>query len=217
MALFTDDSKPFERQAGEPTRAYHAFCHYRAGGPGWSIDKAWRDHKVTCDHIGLNEVSDQRRPTSWARWSVRWHWLERAAAHQAHLDEQKRVAFEAEQVEASRRHARTIAAALSANTIAIKIALEAAASPSGIEMLRTAALASASGLRAALADARMAAMVLPPLVASERLVLGMATEHHQFAESPRFDPIAQRIATDPAAMEAAIRLLDLVAAPTPQE
>ena len=46
--------------------------------------------------------------------------------------------------------------------------------------------------------------LMPDLVASERLVLGMATEHHQLSESPRFDPVAQRVATDPKAMEAAI-------------
>lgn len=70
MPSFTDNRPPFERQSGEPARAFHSFCHFRDGGPGISLDKAWREHRTACDHIGLNEVSNRRRPTTWARWSV---------------------------------------------------------------------------------------------------------------------------------------------------
>jgi hypothetical protein len=213
MALPPDD--PFDRQPGEPARAFHAFCHFRDNFPRSSIDKAWRDHKTTCDHVGLNEVSNRRRPTSWAVWSVRWGWIERAGAFSSHLDQQKRLALEAEQVAAAQRHARVLQAGISAVTIPLRIAIEAAASPTGLEKLRTAALASAAGLRVAVSEARLSAATLPALVAAERLVLGMATEHHQLTESPTFDPIAARIATDPAAMDAAIRLLNLVATPPP--
>jgi hypothetical protein len=50
-------------------------------------------------------------------------------------------------------------------------------------------------------------------VASERLVLGMSTDHHEVTDAPTVDPVAVRIATDPAVLEAAIKLLDAVAQP----
>lgn len=215
MALFTDDRVSFDRQPAEPARAYHAFCHYRDAGSTRSLDRAWREHHSQC----LNQVqpATRRRPMSWGDWSARWGWVERAGAYDAHLDRQRRSAFEAEQVEAARRHARVLQAAISAATISLRVALETAATPDGVERLRTAALASAGGLRLAVADARLSAASLPALVAAERLTLGMATEHHQLTESRTFDPIAARIATDPAALEAAIHLLSLVATPAPSE
>jgi hypothetical protein len=148
---------------------------------------------------------------SWGDWSARWGWVERAGAYDAHLDRQKRTAFEAEQVEAARRHARVLQAAISAATIPLRIALETAATPDGIETLRTAALANVTGLRLAVSEARLSAASLPSLVQAERLTLGMATEHHQLTNAPTFDPVAARIVTDPVAAELAVRLLDLVA------
>jgi hypothetical protein len=209
MALPIDDGLPFDKQPGEPARAYHGFCHYRDFGPTRSLDRAWREHHAKC----LNQIqpATRRRPMSWGDWSARWGWVERAGAYDAHLDGEKRRAFEREQVEAARRHARVLQAAISAATIPLRIALETAATPNGIETLRTAALANAAGLRLAVSEARLSAASLPGLVQAERLTLGMATEHHQLTNAPAFDPVAARIVNDPAATELAVQLLSLIA------
>ncbi len=116
-------------------------------------------------------------------------------------------------MEAGRRHARVLQAAISALTIPIRIALETGSTTSGLETLRHAAQATALGLRAAVAEARFSAAYLPALVQAERLTLGMTTEHYEFSETPKVDVVAQRILMDPAAMDLAIELLDRVARP----
>ena len=148
---------------------------------------------------------------TWGDWSATWDWVERAAAYDAAIEREKLNAFKGEQIEAARRHARAIQASISALIIPVKIALETAATPAGLLELKTAALASTTGLRAALADARVSAAAIPALVQAERLTLGMNTEHHEVSEFPAVDPVAMRIATDPAATELAQRLLTLIA------
>lgn len=211
MPPSTDGRQPFDQQAGEPAKAYHAFCHYRDLGPVRSLDRAWREHHARC----LKQVQPEtrRRPMSWGNWSVRWGWLQRAESYDAHVERQKREAFRQEQIDASRRHARAIQAAMAASTASIRIALETAATPAGLETLRSAAGTDVLSLRAALAEARHAAMTLPSLVQAERLVLGMPTDLHQVTDtSPMSDPVAAAIVRDPAAFEAASQLLDLAAA-----
>jgi hypothetical protein len=149
---------------------------------------------------------------TWGDWSATWGWVERASAYDTHVDRQKRIALEQEQVEASRRHARALQASIAATMMPVRIALEVA-TPAGLEMLRTAAQANATGLRVALAEARMAAAHLPALVASERLTLGMATERAEVQETPTVDPIAAQIVRDPALTKLASDLLDRIAHP----
>jgi hypothetical protein len=213
--VLTDDETPFERQPVEPAKAYHGFCHYRDLGSMRSLDRAWREHHQTC--LGKVQPTTRRRPMTWGDWSARWGWVERAAFYDAHLERQKRAALQEEQVEAARRHARLLQAALSAATVPVRIALESAATPTGLETLRTAARADVSGLRAAVAEARLSAASLPALVQAERLTLGMSTDHHEVSDAPTVDPVAARIVTDPAAMDLAIKLLDLIAWPTPAD
>ena len=204
----------FERQPGEPPRAYHGFCHYRDLGPMRSLDAAWRQHHDKC----LNQVqpTTRRRPMTWGDWSVRWGWVERAALFDRHLESQRRTALEAEQVEAGKRHARVLQAATSSLMVSVRLALELAASQDGLSKLRAAAT-DAVGLRGVLADARMAAAHLPALVTAERLTLGMSTERQELIEPLGPDPIAARIVTDPTAMDLALRLLDTIAQPLPTE
>lgn len=68
-------------------------------------------------------------------------------------------------------------------------------------------------MRAALTEARLSAAGLPALVAAERLVLGLSTDRREIEDAPIVDPVAARIVTDPAARDAAIKLLDLIARP----
>jgi phosphoribosylcarboxyaminoimidazole (NCAIR) mutase len=207
----TDDRAPFERQPGEPAKAYHGFCHYRDAGPMRSLDKAWRQHHAEC----LKQVQPEtkRRPMAWGNWSVRWGWVERAGEYDRHLEQKRRTALLDEQAEAAKRHARVLQAAISTVTLPVRIALETAATPGGLEKLRAAANASASGLRTAIAEARLSAAHLPALVASERLVLGMSTDYLEVGEKPLFDAVAERIVRDPKAVSIAVQLVDQLARP----
>lgn len=93
---------PWERQPGEPPKAYAAFCFYR------DLPPAERSLRAVADKVYGNR-SDRKRqqvPGQIAKWSTRWRWVERARAWD---DEQDRQARE-EQVRAVRemreRHAR---------------------------------------------------------------------------------------------------------------
>jgi hypothetical protein len=197
----------WERQPGEPSRAFHAFAHYRDGGSQRSLDRAWREHHATC--LKTPQPVTRRRPPSWGNWSARWSWVARADAFDAHLAHQKQAALEQEQVEAARRHARALQAAMSAMTVPVRLALELAATPEGLAKLRAAAT-DAVGLRGVLADARMAAAHLPALVTAERLTLGMSTERTEVEAKP-VDLIAQAIVADPETTSMAVDLLARIA------
>ena len=146
--------------------------------------------------------------------SVRYGWVARAAASDRHLDRQKLAALETEQVEAGRRHARVLQAAISALTIPVRIG-----AGDGFDDERAgdvAACGAGDRPRAARGGGRSALLggvTLPALVQAERLTLGMTTEHYEFSETPKVDVVAQRILMDPAAMDLAIELLDRVARP----
>ena len=145
---------------------------------------------------------------SWGNWSATWSWVERAVAYDAAIEREKLDAFKAEQVEAARRHARVLQAAISAVSVPLRIALEVS-TPEGLLALKTAASASTSGLRAALDAARLSAAAIPALVQAERLTMGMTTERLE-VDTPTVDVIAQRIVADPKATELAVELLDRV-------
>lgn len=212
--MFTDDRPPFERLTGESIKGYHAFCHYRDLGPaGRSLDRAWREHKEKCQHE-IQPVT-KRRPMSWGNWSARWGWSERAVAFDLHLDRQKRLALEQEQIEAGKRHARALQATQNALLIPIRVALEEAASGAGLDMLKAAARANASGLRAAVDQARMAAAHLAELIGMERLVLGLTTSRDEIRDVPMHDTVAAAIVASPEATHAAVQLLDAIARATP--
>lgn len=72
----------WERQPGETSRAYAAFCSYRDLGPRRSLAAAYRARKPGS--------LDERAPGHWCEWSTRFRWVERAAAYDAFLDEQRR-------------------------------------------------------------------------------------------------------------------------------
>src|SRR5262245_20317344 len=213
----TDARAPFERLSREPARAYHGFCHYRDLPISQrSLDAAWRQHSAQC--AGKVQPVTRRRPMSWGDWSVQYRWVDRVSAFDSHLERQKRAALEAEQVEAGRRHARVLQAAISTVTLPLRVALEVAATPTGMETLTNAARANLSGLRLAIAEARLAAAHLPQLVQAERLVLGMTTDAHEVREAPPlYDPVAALIVRDPAAMELALELLNRAAKPISEE
>jgi hypothetical protein len=214
-AKLTDpaDRSNFERLAGEPAAAYHAFTHYRDLGPGVrSLDRGWHEHHRVCR--GQAQPAWRRRPMNHGDWSARWSWVSRARAYDEHMEAQRRAAFQAEQVEAGRRQAQILAAAMTALAAPLRVALAVATKPEDIERLIAAAGATALGTRLALADARQAAALLPGVISAERTVLGLAVERGASPspdEPPVIDPVAQAITASPELTALAEKLLDAAA------
>jgi hypothetical protein len=93
-------SAPWERQPGEPEKAFAAFAAYRDLGPKRSLDAVGRQL------YGGTQTGRKRDATGRLQeWSRTWQWVERAAAWDGELDRLARL----EQVEAvkdmCRRHA----------------------------------------------------------------------------------------------------------------
>lgn len=84
-----DAPAPWERQPGEPARAYAAFCIYR------DLPPSERSLRAVADRLyGVKPDAKRRRvPGQIHQWSTRWRWVERAAAWD---DEQDRRAREAQ-------------------------------------------------------------------------------------------------------------------------
>lgn len=89
----TIQPEPWERQPGESSKAYEAFCLYRDMGPGErSTRKVAKKLNKSLTQIG--------------KWSSRWNWVERAAAWDDELDRQARLAQAKAIKEMNERHAK---------------------------------------------------------------------------------------------------------------
>src|SRR5690349_9354557 len=97
--LFGDEVKPWERQWGESSRAYAAFCIYRDLGRKRSLDKAFQSY---CAEQQKPLTADGRAPGQWALWSAKNSWPARAAAYDDHLDRENREARESRSRELAR-------------------------------------------------------------------------------------------------------------------
>jgi hypothetical protein len=62
---------PWQRQPGESTKAFAAFCLYRDLGPGRSVVGAYRQR--------TGKESARQADGRWNDWARRWHWPARAA------------------------------------------------------------------------------------------------------------------------------------------
>lgn len=80
----TEETIPWERQAGETSKAYAAFCAYRDLGPSRSIPKAYQTH-TNLGHF-----------TTLKAWSAEYNWVERAQAYDDYIDAEKRAVNEEE-------------------------------------------------------------------------------------------------------------------------
>jgi hypothetical protein len=85
----------WERQPGESSKAYAAFCIYRDLGTERSLDKAL---------AAANKKPTNRR--HWSRWMDKYNWLERARAYDDYLERKKREEKEKAILEMAERHAR---------------------------------------------------------------------------------------------------------------
>jgi hypothetical protein len=75
------------RLAGESIKAWAAFTIYR--------DLALRDRTIRAAWRKLNKRKTGDAPGRWDLWSRQFRWVERAAAYEGHLDEQRRRVQEA--------------------------------------------------------------------------------------------------------------------------
>jgi hypothetical protein len=100
----SDTPLPYERQPSESDRAFAAFCCYRDLGPKRSVDEVGK--RLYGGHLGRKRGATGRLQ----EWSSKWHWRERAAAWDAHLDCQTREAQERARKEMGERHAKVAVA-----------------------------------------------------------------------------------------------------------
>ncbi len=78
----TDPAPPWERQPGEPARAFAAFAVYRDCGGRRSLAEACRRF--------YGDGGSTAKVRCLERWSATWRWVERAGAWDAELDRQSR-------------------------------------------------------------------------------------------------------------------------------
>jgi hypothetical protein len=90
----------YERQPSESDRAFAAFCCYRDLGPKRSLDEVGK--RLYGGQSGRKRAATGRVQA----WSSKWHWRERVAAWDAHLDRQTREAQEQARREMGERHAK---------------------------------------------------------------------------------------------------------------
>jgi hypothetical protein len=85
----------WERLAGETGTAYAAFCCYRDIGPGRNIRKA-----VEAANEGKAVSAGSKQYGTWRQWSMKFHWVKRAADYDQHLEhlkqEERRKTIEAQ-------------------------------------------------------------------------------------------------------------------------
>lgn len=147
---------PWDRQDGEPDKAWKHFCSYRDLGPDRSLARTASDCGLTVNAMGLH--------------SARWAWGERAAAYDSHVDEQQRLAFIREAREAGKRqaaHARVYQDALLGPAVALAKRLAGPLAQVELEQLPTHELFALTA---------EAARAWPAVAKMERLALGQATE-----------------------------------------
>jgi len=87
-------SELWERQPGESTKAYAAFCVYRDLGTERSLEKA-------------GQMLDKPRTRKWlGEWSAKYKWVERAKAYDDYIEKRKREEKEKAILEMADRQAR---------------------------------------------------------------------------------------------------------------
>lgn len=214
-ATLTSDLVAWERLPGEPSRAYHAFAHYRDLLTMRSVDKAWRQHKVACEGTDRPQIDYKRASKQWAAWAARWDWLGRAEMYDADLDRQQREKTAKTQQEARERHGRLAQGQMTVNSGLTRSILEAYQDPAVMKALTTKAKASSDGLIVLLQLHVRAASTTPSLVGVERMALGLTSESVEIHDKREVSTIGNRIAADPEATDLALALLDRLAGTGP--
>ncbi len=102
----SDPAQPWERQPGEPDKAWLAFRIFRDIGPKRSYDETARRYYAPNEQAGEAHSGRKksRAGSSIKRWAHEWNWNERAAAFDAYLDREAVAAQAEERREMARRH-----------------------------------------------------------------------------------------------------------------
>jgi hypothetical protein len=197
-----DERLAWERAKGESQKAYSGFARYRDAGATRSVSKV------------AQELAKSRSLCS--RWASRWGWSERAAMFDDDLDKQARARFAEEVLAAKARHQRTIQAAMSVVVGPIRMMLDTLQDGAVLQRETQAARTSSAGFAALFDRMIRSVQVLPAVIASERLVLGLSTAALDVEPKDSFrDKYAALVAADPIACDLAIQLLDRVAGTGP--
>lgn len=120
MAAKQPPTEPWERQPGEPSKAFLTFTIYRDLGTSRSLRKTLA---IMCER-GMSKSSGKWFPGHFQTWSLAWHWPERAAAYDGYLDKLGRQQHEDEVRAMNKRHI-TLAQALQSKAAAGLQALQA--------------------------------------------------------------------------------------------
>jgi hypothetical protein len=205
--------KPWERQAGETPKAFHAFDHYLRMGVERSIDKAYRQHVAVCRAAAPDappRMAGRRRPSKrWEVWSADFDWTTRVAAWDAAISEQGRR--DAEDVILKRRKAQADQLAMTRTALAVPSTaiMGVLSDPVRSRELQTkiARMSSLEDVVALFGLLARLATALSTVVTAERLLMGEATgrlevEAHdvQDADALRANPEATALLNELAAV-----------------
>jgi hypothetical protein len=145
-------------------------------------------------------------------WSAEWGWTQRVKSWDAEVDREARYALIETQAAAKKRHASVAHEALDALAVPIQAVLKAAKDPAFLQRLEDFANASAEQALLMMRDIARFAAVVPGLVATERLSLGLgADQPTEVVDREDRVPLSERILQNPQATELAIQLLDKLA------
>lgn len=85
----------WERLPGETGAAFAAFCSYRDYGPERNIKRAVLASGVVSGHEAVSETETAalvgKRYRMWRLWSMKFHWVKRAADYDLYLDHLKQA------------------------------------------------------------------------------------------------------------------------------
>jgi hypothetical protein len=168
-----EPKQPWERQAGEPPRAFHGFQHFR-DQQIHSCYEAYKTHRKECMHLPVDHLFEA--PKHWRVWSSQWGWVDRASAWDAEVDRQVRERLVVQQAEARERHARLAQAMLTVLSLPVKAALEAARDSTLVERMTEMAVGSVGGATNLIGQVARISSVVPSVVTMERLALGMSSD-----------------------------------------
>lgn len=90
--------QPWERQPGETSKAYAAFCRYRDMDPG-------KRSLAAVAPKARNGQGKRNAPGQITEWSTEHDWVARAAAYDDHMDELVRAKLEKQRLDMAERQA----------------------------------------------------------------------------------------------------------------
>ena len=208
------ETQSWDRQPAETSKLYHMFVHYRDLGPTRSLDRAYNAHRTACEG---RPGGGKRASGYWERAAVRWGWSERAGLWDDHIERQTRAQTAKEHADIRLRHARLAQGAMTALTVPVRTVIDALQQDPGLmTRLVEQAKINPMALLSVVAIVARVASIFPGLATMERSALGMTLlPAGETAEDRREWNLANKIASDPAATDLAIALLDRIAGSGP--